>query len=246
MPFKDALSSTKDFVGVVREIAIIVAILVLIFLPGVSASYVATFASKLNAAGIEKGSKQTEVNVMGVAKYTFDNTTTVLTSLSSASKANEDSISQLEKLKKLVSPALVAQIDGIERSLQGAQQQVTGSITSTRDVQLKTDAVIQANTSPANPEGPYGIVVAADKVPEHAAYEVHLLKLKSFTNIAVFQRQGLYRTVARFPDKDAANAQLSTIQAYRQTAYVIDLSNWCKSPTVSDQVMEGVKVTNCQ
>jgi hypothetical protein len=246
MPFKDALSTSKDAVGIVRELAIVLAILILIFFPGMWATHVATVASEINKASVAQGAKQTEVNVLGIAKYTFDNTTAVLGSLSSAQQANEDSIAQLEKMKKSVSPAIAAQIEAVEKNLQGAQQQVNGSITSTRDVQLKTDAVIQTTSAQANPEGPYGVVVAADRVPEHAAYEVHLLKVKGFNNIAVFQRQSLYRTVARFPDKDSATAQLPAIQTYRPTAYPIDLTTWCKSTSSSDEVLEGVHVTNCQ
>jgi hypothetical protein len=244
MPFKDLADSIKNIVGSVREAAIILVIVVIFFFHGVTARYIARVAADLNQAGTGQGSNKTEVD-LGVVKYTFEKSTEVKASLNSANSADEDSLKLLEHVKTLVkSPQAIAQIEEAEKSVRASKDQVAASLAATASIQLKNDQAIQ--TSPNATSGPFGIVVAADRMREHAEYEVHLLKRKGFTNIAVFQRQGLYRTVARFPDKASAAAQLDAIHAYRPDAYLIDLSTWCQSSSPSNDSLEGVNVTNCQ
>jgi hypothetical protein len=246
MPFKEWVSSTKDTVSTIREVAIVILVIVFLFNQHFIANYLATYASTLAQAGSAQGAK-TEVDTP-LAKYTFDHSTDALTSLNSAKSTSDDSIKQLEALKKSVSSSqVVDQIDAVEQSLRSTGQAVDQSIKTTQALQSQTVAEIpNGPTSAAAAPSPFGISVAADRVREHAVNEVQLLKTNNITNIAVYLRNGLYITVARFSDRNAADSQLTAIRAFRPTAYLINIGSFCHNPSVSSEKIDTVNVTNCQ
>lgn len=246
MQFKDIVSTTNDAFTALRDIAIVALVGVFLFNQKFVSDYLASYAKALADAGQERGAK-TEVNTP-LAKYTFDQAADTLTSLNSAKSGSDESINQLDKLKSSVaSPELVAQINSIEQKLRSTGQAVDQSIKATQEVQSQSVAQIPAAPGAAGSTAAnFGISVAADRMREHAIYEVQLLKKNHFSDIAVYSRKGLYITVAQFPGRDAANDQLHTIRVFRPTAYLVNIANFCQNPSPSNERIDTVAVTDCQ
>jgi hypothetical protein len=111
---------------------------------------------------------------------------------------------------------------------------------------LAQDQVIQDAPSQASGSGTYGIVVSPDKQNDLAAYEVQRLKRLGYTDLAVYDRQGVLRTVACFGDRESAETKLPMIQGYRKTTYVINLDKWCADPQDSGKQIDGVPIFACR
>ena len=87
------ITATKDCVGIVRELAIIIAVVLVLLDPGL----LVRWAKSTNEAGKKAGAKSTEVNV-GLAKIAFDNSTEQASKLEDALKATETLKKNLELL----------------------------------------------------------------------------------------------------------------------------------------------------
>ena len=76
-------------------------------------------------------------------------------------------------------------------------------------------------------EGPWGIIVGADKNEESARYELQKFRRKWFENIQIFIKSGWYRTVVIFDDPGGAEEQLERIKEMSESAYIINLPSFC-------------------
>ena len=245
MQFKDVVSTTNDAFTALRDIAIVALVVIFLFNQKFVSNYLAGYAKALADAGKERGAK-TEVDTP-LAKFTFDQAADALTSLNSAKSGSDESINQLDKLKSSVaSPQIVAQIDSVEQKLRSTGQAVDQSIKATQEVQSESAARIPASpTAVDSAAALFGISVAADRMREHAVNEVQLLKKNHFSDVAVYSRDGLYITVARFNSRDAANGQLPAIRVFRPTAYLVSIANFCQNPAPSKEMIDTVAVTDC-
>jgi hypothetical protein len=164
--------------------------------------------------------------------------------IAAANKSIDDLKQQVQKLVASSPGKTAEQAKQIETSTDALSSQIQSSLSSAKNAQLSQDPVQDA-PGLATGSGTYGIVVSADKKDDLAAYEVHLLKTENFNDIAIYDRQGFLRTLARFPDAAAANAALPDIQKKRQSAYVINLSKWCPKYS-SERTLADVPVLKCQ
>ena len=233
------ISTVKDVLGIVREAAIIIVVAVVAIYPGI----LAYWAKALNEQSKGHGAKSTEVDV-GIAKITFENATDQVVALSEAAKANAQVQNLAQQLLQTASPQNAQRAKEIAAASSSVDSKLQSSLASAKNVQLAQDRVIQDAPGMATGSGSYGIVVSADKKDDLAAYEVQQLKRRNF-NVVIYDRQGFLRTVALFPDADAANQSLKTIQQYRDGAYLINVSRWCPT-TTPERTLANVSVLKCQ
>jgi len=235
LSYDSTINAIKDTVGVVREIATVIVIVILICFPGVVIDEV----KSLHDAAEKKGVKLEDFD-LGVAKASFDDTSEAVAKLSAASTEIEDLKTEIGKQKG--SPANAE----VEKRIDQVQTQLSSGVALAKQAQLAQDQVIQEASGFNTGTGTYGVVVATDRMTEHVAGEVKGLRAHSQQNIAIYLRGDLYRTVASFPDKAGADAALTSIHDYRPTAYIVNLSKLCTSPSDSGKKIENVEVTVCQ
>lgn len=65
-------------------------------------------------------------------------------------------------------------------------------------------------------------------------------------DVGIYERGGFQRTVARFANKDEAEEQLSMLQQYRKSAYVINLDAWWGEAQESGRTIAGAPVFVCR
>ncbi|HAY22692.1 MAG TPA: hypothetical protein DCY27_11110 [Desulfobacterales bacterium] len=76
--------------------------------------------------------------------------------------------------------------------------------------------------------GTAGIVIGADKTLDEARHEVKRAKIQGFGDVAIYRRQGMYRTVLRFPSREEAEKALPKIrEIVRDSSYLVILDKWC-------------------
>jgi hypothetical protein len=239
MEIQPKLTSAKDILAIVRETALIITVLVILIYPG----SIAWWAKTLDDEGKKRGAKSTEVSIAG-AKVVFDDATNTVANLAAADRTNDDLRQHVQTLVVTSSPKNAEQVKQIETASNVLSSQLKSSLASAKSTQLAQDQIVQGATGLKTGEGNYGIVVSADKKDDLAAYEVHLLKKENINDVAIYDRQGFLRTLARFPDAAAANAVLPDIQKTRQGAYVINLSKWCPQYS-SERTLADVPVLKC-
>jgi hypothetical protein len=238
MDFQARLISTKDGIGIVREVAIIVVVLVIALHPAV----IARWAKKLDIESSKLGAKSSEISIAG-AKVAFDHATDSVAAL--ANKTNEDLKRLVQELSANASPQNAERVKKIESASIALSSQLQTSLSSARSVQLDQDKIVQDAPGLATGSGSYGIVVSADKKDDLAAYEVQQIKKRSFNNVVIYDRQGFLRTVSLFSDASAANTALPEIQKYRQGAYVINVTKWCPRSS-PERTLADAAVFKCQ
>ena len=192
MDLQPKLTSTKDLLAIVRESAIIIAVVVVVVYPG---SF-AWWSSKLDEAAFGRGANHVQSSLAGNS-IGWDHSTDTVNKLAAANKSIDDLKQQLQKLVASAPGKTADQAKQIETSANELSSQIQSSLTSAKSVQLSQDPLKDAPGF-ATGSGTYGIVVSADKKDELAAYEVHLLKAENFNDVAIYDRQGFLRTLARF------------------------------------------------
>ena len=239
MELQPKLTTTKDILAIVREAAIIIAVLVVVVYPG---SY-AWWSSKLDAEAHRRGANHVQTS-LGGNTIGFDHSTDTVDKLAAANKSINDLQQQVQKLVASSPGKTADQAKQLQTSANEVSSQIQSSLSSAKNAQLSQDPVQDA-PGLATGSGTYGIVASADKRDDLAAYEVHFLKTENFNDIAIYERQGFLRTLARFPDATAANAALPDIQKKRQSAYIINLSKWCPKYS-SERTLADVPVLKCE
>ena len=76
-------------------------------------------------------------------------------------------------------------------------------------------------------EGPWAILVGADKNEESARYELEKFRRRGFENVQIYIKSGRYRTVVIFDDPGGAEEQLERIKEMSESAYIINLPTFC-------------------
>jgi hypothetical protein len=236
------ITAVKDCVGIVRELAIIIAVVVIVLDPG----FLVNWAKSANEKGKEAGAKSTEFN-LGPAKIAFDNSTDQAAKLEAALKANE---ALKKNAQQLINTAHNTQtVESAKEVLHTADSlsvTLQAGISSAKTAALAQDQVIQNASAKLSGPGAYGIVISADKQDDPAVYEVQQVQRRGFKDVVFYKRQGFLRGVARFPDRGAAEDALPEIQKYRQTAYMINLENWCSNQRDFGEKISGITVFTCQ
>ncbi len=91
---------------------------------------------------------------------------------------------------------------------------------------------------PVPETGRWGIVAGADREKEAAMYELNRLLETGYDNVQLWIKDDWYRTVIVHQNKSAAEQQLLALKRrFRESAYIINLNEWCPNPK---EVEEGV------
>lgn len=227
MTFGPAVATVKETLGVVREAVVIIVVLAVVFSPGVFVRWAKFFNEESRKAGAT-----TEFS-LGPLKLAFSNAAEQVSNLAAAS----------EEVKKLSEQ--LTNDPAAARTAEALETRIQASISSAKTALLAQDQAIQDAAGVTVGGGTYGIVVSADKTEDQTAYEVRALKRRNFNDVGIYTRQGLFRTVARFENKEAADNQLPNLQQYRRSAYVINLDKWCGEARPSGNTIGGAPVLTC-
>jgi multidrug efflux pump subunit AcrB len=120
------------------------------------------------------------------------------------------------------------------------------TISSSKTTQLAQDEVIQDVSARTTGPGRYGVVVSADRQEIHTVEAVEQLQRRGFHNIAIYSGHGPLRTVVRFDAWQDARDELSRVQQYRSTAYLINLDKWCINPQDTGKRIANAAVYSCE
>src|SRR5260221_4046003 len=197
MGAQSTITGVKDCVGIVRELAIITAIVLVVLDPGL----LVRWAKSANEEGRKAGAKTTEF-YLGPAKIAFDNSTEQASKLEAALKANEALKKNIEILINTArTPQTVASAKEVLHTADSLSVSLQAGISSAKTAALAQGHIIQDAPAKATGPGAYGIVISADKQDDPAVYEAQQVKRRGFSDVVFYERQGFLRTVARFPDK---------------------------------------------
>jgi hypothetical protein len=230
MQFGPAIATTKETLGVVREIVVIVVVLAIVFSPGVFVRWAKFFNEESRKAGAT-----TEFS-LGPLKLAFSNAAEQVSNLAAAND-------EVKKLSEQL--AHDPNSEQLRRTADALGSRLQASIASAKTALLAQDQAIQDASGVTEGGGSYGIVVSADKSEEQTEYEVKALRKRDLTNIGIYNRQNFLRTVARFENKENADQQLPRLQQYRKSAYVINLDKWCGDARESGKTIGGAPVFLC-
>jgi len=234
------LSQIKDVIAILREATVIVVVTILWFDPPAILRWV----KAMDAEAAKQGASKREYNI-GVAKYTFEQSAQQVVELTSVSKKIDDIRVQLIALGKSGSPQLSSQAKELLKSADDADKTVQASIVSAKAAVLKADQAAHAGSDESDTGGAFAVVVSADKQRDLALYEVDQLQRRSFPDVEVYKVGNFLRTVTRFPDKTAADAALGKIQAYRKTAYEVDVDALCPSRKDTGERLGAAPIFSC-
>jgi len=92
--------------------------------------------------------------------------------------------------------------------------------------------------APVPERGRWAIDAGADREKEAAMYELNKLQGSGYENVQLWVKDDWYRTMIVYQNKSAADQQLPALKRrFRESAYIINLNEWCPNPT---EVDEGV------
>jgi len=87
-------------------------------------------------------------------------------------------------------------------------------------------------SSPRPPQsGQWAIVAGADREVDAAMFEVNKLKEQGYRIVQLWLRDGWYRTVIIFENREAAENNLKKLKRiFRESAFITNLNEWCPEP----------------
>jgi muconolactone delta-isomerase len=84
---------------------------------------------------------------------------------------------------------------------------------------------------PPPPSGQWAVVAGADREVDAAMFEVNRLKEQGYRIVQLWRRDGWYRTVIIFKNREAAENNLNRLKReFRKTAFITNLNEWCPEP----------------
>jgi len=195
-----------------------------------------------------------EINVFGskVKKKAAESTVELSNALKDAQISNEilkknlsaakvsmivvnDCFSSAEKLAtcardKDLLEQLVQQQSEISQAKANAQKSIT-AIEKTLSTNAKSINAAEKLVAPQ--DGRWGIVFGGDTSEDAARDEIKRAQTKNVSSLAIYFRQGSYRSVAMFGNKEEATRALGSLRGINAGAYVVELTTWCPSPKSS-------------
>jgi hypothetical protein len=224
----------KDFVALLRDLALFILALLLLFFP-------TTFNSMLSNAGFEEGSfvgfkwKPKLLNSDAALK----DAQTLITDL----KEQNDKLSKAlgDAQSKFNDPALneqYAKLEEANKQLNVASSKVENSVASTiasnAPLVEKVQNAVDTNTK-------WGVIFSGDATLDAAKYEVETAAPKlGIPNASIYFRQGSYRSVSVVDSKPEAELVLPKAKQRRADAYIVEMSKWCPNSTEKTDYRECI------
>lgn len=211
----------KDLVALLRDLALFVLALLLLFFP-------TTFNSVLSSAGFEEGSFvgfKWKPKLLS-SDAALKEAQAMITDL----REQNDKMSKAlaETQGKLNDPVLADQFAKLEetnKQLNVASTKVENSVAST----IASNApLVERVQNAVDTNIKWGVVFSGDSKLDAAKYEVETVAPKlGIPNASIYFRQGSYRGVSVVGSKQEAEQVLPKAKQRRSDAYIVSMFNWC-------------------
>ncbi len=220
--FQVFLATSRSVLALVRESAIIILILVVLVWPDALQSVLKKAGFSELDLGFLKWQKQIEA-----AQQDAQDANQILAQVEKDLSDTKESIETIKNTPDL-KPETIEEINKLSVKLDESNKATTlarGNLQQNIAVQREFMNEFQ-QVAPVE-EGPWGIVVGADKNEEGARHELREFRGKGFENIQIIIKSGWYRTVVIFDDPFDAEKQLARIKEMSEDAFIINLPNFC-------------------
>jgi hypothetical protein len=144
-------------------------------------------------------------------------------------------LSDVDNLRNCTrNPELVKQLKTDEAAV-AQSRQLAASSAAAASVTLRSNAAILQESRARVAPGPssWGIVFGGDASRRAAQDEI--AKAKGAADLAIYRKQGSYRSVAVFDSRAAADDWLPRLKKINPGAYVVVLDRWCQNPEERDR-----------
>ena len=133
---------------------------------------------------------------------------------------------------------LRSQLSTVEQSGRKLEQTTADASTVLRSTLAQNAPLVERAQSTLPGGGPQAVVMGSDRTLEAARDEVRRAAGAGIANVAVYQRNGYFATIATTDTRDQAAEVLRIARGFRPDAYVTRLSAWCLNPTPRDGFTE--------
>lgn len=214
-----SLERLKTVGDLVRQYGLLLLMLLLILNPGLVKSWVEKAGvrkfgdvefSAADAQKVEKVRQDLNDNRQVIAKL-GDELAAAQTALRTDGEAGEATRESLNKTREA--------IDYARRN----EERISRSLRELQPLANKLEEVAGA------PTGDWAIIFGGDVSLAAARDEVERLRRADLPDarVQVYLRANAYRTLARFPSREAAEAALESVKRLRSSAYLVNLGTWC-------------------
>lgn len=230
----ELVSIGKELVAMLRDAMLLVMAILLLVWPKV-------IKNVLVDAGVKKGNfagMEWEANFSQSDENLVKSQSTIA-----------DLIEQNGKLSKALSE-VKAQISNTEvkADIAKLEQINTRLIANATKAQVSAAANILANAPlvqeiqvSTDKSTTWGVVYGGDQKLDSAEYEIKTTAPKfGLTNVAIYYRQGSYRSVATTIDRLQASQLLNKAKEHRKDAYIVNMLTWCPNAAQKEGYFECV------
>ena len=221
-PFQVILATSRSVLALVRESAIIILILVVLVWPDALQNVLKKAGFSELDLGFLKWQKQIEA-----AQQEVQDANQILAQVEKDINEAKESIETIKNTPDL-KPETREEIKKLSTKLDKSSNATTlarGNLQQNIAIQSEIMNEYQQNAPVGN--GPWAILIGADKDEESARYELEKLHRRGFENIQIYIKSGWYRTVIVYDDYAVADEQLNEIKELVESAYIVNLSTWC-------------------
>jgi hypothetical protein len=144
-------------------------------------------------------------------------------------------LSDVDNLRNCTrNPELVKQLKMDEAAVAQSRQLATNSAAAA-NATLRNNAAILQESSAQVVSRPsfWGIIFGGDVSRRDAQDEI--ARAKGAPDLAIYRKQGSYRSVAVFDSRSAADDWLPRLKKINPGAYVVVLDRWCQNPEERDR-----------
>jgi len=228
--FTDLVNNLKSLATLAREIIIVLVIIFILFWPG-------NFKIIMEQAGFKQfdfgfGTWESEL-VESTAR------------LEDANQVMEQYQQELEDIKNSIS--ILTESPNLDNETKAEVVKINDQIEKTWDASKMARMNIEDNIAqqnqilkeirqeqslpPPSLTGQWAVVAGADRDVDAALFEVNKLKEQGYQIVQLWLRDGWYRTVIVFENREAAENNLRKLkQVFRESAFITNLNEWCPEP----------------
>ena len=220
--FQQNLSTARSVLALVRESSIIIVILVILFWPDMLQNVLKKAGFRELDLGFLKWQKEIEA-----AQQEVQDANQILAQVQKEIGETKESIEVIKNTPDL-NPVTKENITNLSSKLEKSYNATTvarGNLQQNIAAQDKFINEYQKVIPLEN--GPWAILVGADKDEEAARYELNQFRRQRFRDVRIYIKSGWYRTVIVFEERSEAETQLKRIKERAESAYIINLSTWC-------------------
>jgi len=220
--FQIFLATSRSVLALIRESAIILLIVIIIIWPDALTGVLKKAGFSELDLGFLKWQKEIEA-----AQQDAQDANQILAQVQKELSETKESIETIKNTADL-KPETREEINKLTVKLDESSKAtnlVRGNLQQNIAVQRKIMNEFE-HVAPVE-EGPWAIIVGADKSEESARHELEKFRGKGFENVQIIIKSGWYRTIIVFDDPGMAEEQLEKIKESAEEAFIINLPSWC-------------------